>query len=231
MKKILILVAVVVAVSIVVIASTKSGYSQKTDIKGVVSIEVNIACQLILVQGNSPNLEIMGDNQAVDNVKIKINGDKLTLSTKHDLKWQRKDDIVVKIEVENIQSLEIGGAVDMKTVRTLKLDNLKMSVSGVGNIEMALECKSFRLNGSGVTNLDITGKTDELNMSISGVGNIRATEFIAKKAKVSNSGVGKANVHVTDNLDAEVSGIGSIYYTGTPNVYASVSGLGKIRRE
>lgn len=227
MKTKIFLIALVLATVIV----PKNSNAQKTELNGVNSIEVNIACQLIIVQGNTPNMEIVGDKSAIENIKTRISGNKLILSNEHDLKWQRKEDVIVKIEITDLEYLDIAGAVDMKTVRTLKLDEFVMSVSGVGNIEMALESTSFKLKGSGVTNLDITGKTNEMRMDISGVGNIRATDFIAQKAKVTNSGVGKANVHVTEKLDADVSGIGAIYYTGNPSVLASVSGLGKIGRD
>ena len=41
------------------------GYAQRINLNGVTSIEVDIACQLILVQGNEPNMEIVGNEKAV----------------------------------------------------------------------------------------------------------------------------------------------------------------------
>jgi hypothetical protein len=65
-------------------------------------------------------------------------------------------------------------------------------------------------------------------LNISGVGKIDALGFTIKNADVSNSGVGRVYVNVSDNLDANVSGLGSIKYEGNPRVDANVSGLGKI---
>lgn len=203
-------------------------FAQKKEIKGVVSIEVNIACQLILVQGNSPNLEIVGDQNTLEDIETIIKNETLIITS--DRLRQHKEDVIVKIEVADLRYLSIAGAVDLKTMHALKLDELELSVSGVGNLEMALETKSFKLSGSGVTNLDISGTANEMSIEISGVGNIRATNFVTKNANVNNSGVGKANVNVTGKLVADVSGIGSIYYSGNPLVNASVSGLGRIGR-
>lgn len=202
--------------------------AQKTQLTGVTSIELNLACQLILVQGSNPNLEIVGEESALKDVETKIRNGKLIITS--DRNNQKKKDVVVKIEISDLDELHIGGAVDMKTVRALELDNFKLSISGVGNVEMGLVADNFKLNCSGVGNVEIEGKCNSMKMNVSGVGNIDATEFEAKNADVSNSGVGKVNVFVTDDLNATVSGVGTIKYKGSPSIDANVSGLGRISK-
>lgn len=203
-----------------------SSFAQKTDLNGVTSIEINIACQLVLVQGSTPNLEIVGEESAIKDVETKIRNGKLIITS--DRNNQRRKDIVVKIEISDLKELSIGGAVDMKTVKMLDLDDFKMSISGVGNVEMGLKANFFKLICSGVGNVDLDGKCNNMKMNVSGVGNIDATEFEAQNAEVNNSGVGKVNVFVTNELNATVSGVGSIKYLGKPSVNANVSGLGRI---
>jgi hypothetical protein len=199
---------------------------QKHDLNGIKSIQLNIACQLVMVQGTSPNMEIVGDKNAIDDIEIERSGDRITLTS--DRRNQEKEDVVVKIEVNDIDFLGIGGVVDMKTVHKLVFDSFKLSVSGVGNIEMALEVQKFDLKCSGVADVELKGKANEAELNISGVGKIDALGFTIKNADVSNSGVGRVYVNVSDNLDANVSGLGSIKYEGNPRVDANVSGLGKI---
>ncbi len=204
------------------------GYAQRINLNGVTSIEVDIACQLILVQGNEPNMEIVGNEKAVAAIETKIKGGKLII--KSDRQRQRKEDVVVKIEVANLEYLGIGGAVDMKTIRTLKFPNFTLNVSGVGNIEMELVCNNFKLNSSGVTNLNLSGSANDARMVVSGVGNISASNFAIHNAEVQNSGVGRVRVNAVDRLRANVSGIGSISYEGDPLVSSNVSGIGRISR-
>lgn len=209
-------------------AGTKLGYSQRIDLSGVTSIEVNIACQLVLVQGKEPNMELVGDEKTLAAIETKIKGGKLVI--KSDLKRQRKEDVVVKIEVENLEHLGIGGAVDMKTIRTLNFPNFTLNVSGVGNIEMELVSNNFKLNSSGVTNLRLAGSANDARMAVSGVGNISASNFLIQNAEVENSGVGRVRVNAVDRLRATVSGIGSISYEGDPLVSSNISGIGRISR-
>jgi hypothetical protein len=198
------------------------------DLKGVETVDINIACQLILVQGETPNMEILGEEYLLKDIETKFRNGKIIITS--DRNWKSREDVVVKVEVKDLKQLNIGGAVDMKTLRTLSFPDFKLSVSGVGNIEMGLKSENFKLVCSGVCNMDITGGTENLRISVSGVGNINATEFEAVKADVTNSGVGKINVLVTELLEASVSGIGSIRYAGNPSVSANVSGLGTIRK-
>jgi hypothetical protein len=216
------------SIAMALLSFANSASAQKTDISGITSIELNLACQLVLVQGTTPNLEIVGDESALKDIETKIRNGKLIITS--DRNNQRKKDVVVKIEIKDLEELHIGGAVDMKTVRKLELDNFKLSISGVGNVEMALIADNFKLNCSGVGNVEIEGKCNSMRMNVSGVGNINANEFEAKNAEVSNSGVGKVNVFVTDDLDASVSGVGSIKYLGSPSINANVSGLGRISK-
>ncbi|PKP35948.1 MAG: hypothetical protein CVT98_09950 [Bacteroidetes bacterium HGW-Bacteroidetes-15] len=214
------------SLTMVLLSFANSASAQKMDITGVTTIDLNLACQLIIVQGSTPNLEIVGEESAIKDVETKIRNGKLIITS--DRNNQRKKDVVVKIEVADLKELNIGGAVDMKTVRMLEFKDFKMSISGVGNVEMGLVADNFKLNCSGVGNLDIKGKCNSMKLIVSGVGNINATEFEAKNADVSNSGVGKVNVFVTTDLNATVSGVGSIKYLGTPLINANVSGLGRI---
>lgn len=205
--------------------------AQKVDISEVTTIDVNIACQLVMVQGDSPNLEIIGEEKAVANVKTQIRNGKLILSHKKEFSRMRKEDVVVKIEVADLSRLNISGVVDMKTVRTLHFNNFHLAVSGVGNIDMNLFAEDFKLTCSGVATINLTGQANDMRVNVSGVGNVSATDFEAKNAVVSNSGVGRVQVFAHNNLDASVSGIGSIRYAGNPSVRSDVSGLGRISRK
>ncbi len=202
--------------------------SKSFDISEITVIEINIACQLVIVQGQSPNIEIVGDKKALASLETKVRNGKFIITSER--RNQQKEDIVVKIEAQNLEHLAIGGVVDMKSARKLEFPNFKLSISGVANGELQIISKTLKLACSGVCNLDIKGKTDELKMNVSGVGNIDALNLTARMADVQNSGVGRIVVMATETLDASVSGIGSISYAGEPNVRANVSGLGRVKR-
>jgi hypothetical protein len=209
---------------------SKMGYTQQKDLTGVTAIDINIACQLVLVQGKNPNMEIVGDKRAIKDIRTSISNGKLMITSNDFFESNDTDDVVVKIEVADLKQLRIGGVVEMKTLRNLEFPDFEMSISGVGTIQMGIISKNFRLKCSGVGSVELQGQCDELRMDVSGVGNVNSTKLIAKNARVTNSGVGRVSVCAEGNLDASVSGIGSIRYTGKPILQANVSGLGSIGR-
>ncbi|HZJ73513.1 MAG TPA: head GIN domain-containing protein [Perlabentimonas sp.] len=216
------------ALTIVSLGFASNGSAQDIDISDVTSIEINIACNLTVVQGINPSIVIDGNDEDVANIELIKRNKKLTVKSYK--RNQRKQDISVTIEVKNLETLALSGAVDVESIDMLEFENFRMSVSGVASGEMSLTGKRFDLDCSGVCNLDFEGKYDELEINVSGVGNINASELAARKADVSNSGVGKVSVLAIDHLKASVSGVGSISYAGNPEINTSVSGLGRIRR-
>jgi hypothetical protein len=67
---------------------------------------------------------------------------------------------------------------------------------------------------------------------VTGVGSVSNGELVSEKCRASVTGVGAAEVNVTQELDASVSGVGKISYEGNPrDVSKSVSGLGAVERK
>jgi len=65
---------------------------------------------------------------------------------------------------------------------------------------------------------------------MSGAGKLQAFKLDTKFCRIDISGIGGAEVFVTEELDVQVSGIGGVTYIGDPpRVRRDVSGLGKIR--
>ena len=62
----------------------------------------------------------------------------------------------------------------------------------------------------------------------SGRGRVVAPQFQIGTASVSISGVGNADLWVTDELKVDISGAGHVRYSGSPKVRQSISGLGSV---
>jgi Putative auto-transporter adhesin, head GIN domain len=85
------------------------------------------------------------------------------------------------------------------------------------------------LRHDGAGEVIANGRVDNLVATLAGAGELRLADLAAERATVHVSGVGKAEVNATDELDATVSGVGSIEYRGHPTVDRHISGLGDVR--
>ena len=209
-------------------AIANAGLAQSIDMSKVTAIEINIACNLTIVQGTNPSIKIEGDDEDIAHIKINTQNQKLTV--KSNKKNQHKDGVLVKIEVNSLEYLTIGGAVNIEPTSMLNFENFTLSISGVASGEINVTGHNLDLDCSGVCNLDFAGKYSVLDINVSGVGNINTSKLAARRVNVKNSGVGRVTVLAIDYLNASVSGVGSIRYAGNPKISTSVSGLGRIRK-
>ena len=91
---------------------------------------------------------------------------------------------------------------------------------------MNLNGQDLKVSISGVGKINMKGEVDTQQVDISGAGSYSAKELISRDCEVDISGAGRATVNVTDTLDIQLSGVGSVEYTGNPSVTQNISGVG-----
>ncbi|HAH31023.1 MAG TPA: DUF2807 domain-containing protein [Elusimicrobia bacterium] len=137
-------------------------------------------------------------------------------------------DHVLKLNMANNANIHPTKPIEF-IVEVVNLEGL--IVSGAGNIEAGdIWGKRLSVSLSGVGNVTVSGTADELELKVSGVGGYNGEKFKTRRAVVQSSGVGKAVVNVSEQLDAEVSGVGSVEYIGSPKVRETVSGVGSVKK-
>lgn len=157
--------------------------------------------------GAAQKIEIETDDNILPLLENTVDGNELTLDTKESINPTK---LVYRITVPSLE---------------------KMHLAGVGEAEVTgIDGKTFSASIEGVGGMKLKGKTDELTAEVSGVGGLNAEDLTAKSVKVEVSGVGGAQVHATDTLDAKCSGVGGIDYKGDPKVTKSVSGVGGVSK-
>ena len=115
------------------------------------------------------------------------------------------------------------GRVGRKIVRhgvtaTLTLPALTgVSAAGVVDGEVkGVAGGPFKVDISGVGNLELSGTCDTLDADVSGVGDLEAEELKCRIVNVEVSGVGGASVYASDKVDADIAGVGKIDIYGSP---------------
>jgi len=116
----------------------------------------------------------------------------------------------VELTLPRVNSLCISGAGSV-TYHNVNLDELTMSVSGAGHI-------------------DVAGQVNRLEADVSGAGKITACEMSVVHGRLRVSGAGSIKATVTESVMARVSGAGKIKIAGNPRERdTDVSGVGKIK--
>ncbi len=128
-------------------------------------------------------------------------------------------------------SVRLSGAGKIK-LGTVRSEEVSIRLDGAGKIWIrALTADRLQGSISGAGEVQASGKVDRQELTISGAGSMLMYAVDSRTSIVTIPGVGKANVSVSDTLEASVLGMGKVEYGGSPqHVRKRTSGIGAVVR-
>ena len=193
------------------------------------NLDIDGEYEIILQEGSNPLVTVETDENLHQYVETKLDGQ--TLKVRNIEKIQATENVRLIITYQKLEDIVLGGAAKVENRGVINSDELNIRVNGSGVIDLAINVQELDLKLGGAGSVNLRGKAEKQKMELSGAGNVAALELESKDGEVNLSGIGSAQVFVTDNLKAEVSGVGSIRFKGDPrNLQREVSGLGDIER-
>lgn len=187
------------------------------------------SCDVYITQGQTQKVVLEGQQNILDNLNLEVSGG--VLKIKYDKMVRRAETVKIYITMKTLTEASLSGSGSLVTTdRFQNLSNLKVSVSGSGNMDLDVNARDIEIGISGSGDIALQGSAEDLDVTISGSGGVDARDLAASGCSVSISGSGNATVFARDEIDARVSGSGNIRYKGdVAKVFSRVSGSGKIR--
>ena len=209
---------------------TQITFAQKTETRDLPSfskIAVTGAASITLEQGGSESAKITATNVDLADVKTVVRGNTLHVDLEGKKSYHNMN-LKIHIKVKNLEAIELGGAVNVKSSNTLKVDNFHLESHGAGDISLKVDAKKVNIELSGAGNVNISGKTNYQNIEVNGAGNIKAYDLISNVTHAELNGAGNLYVHANRELNAELNGVGNIKYKGSPSVNIEKNGMGSL---
>ena len=192
-------------------------------------LDVAGSAQVKLSQGERDQVFIAGDAEVQKGVDVDLANNRLSIRPTGGWKFWHNARLQIEVQMRQLSQLILSGASDLQAPAAIKSEKLSVSISGAGLARFDdLMVDQMRFDISGAGDGVLAGQVGELTLSVSGKGKVQAEQLRAARATVSISGIGNANLWVTDSLRVSISGIGSVEYWGQPEVRRSSSGLGSI---
>ncbi|MGC4022397.1 MAG: head GIN domain-containing protein [Cyclobacteriaceae bacterium] len=207
------------------------------------SISVNSNYAVYLKQTNKQEVSVEADPDIFALTKISVEDGVLMINV--DRKpdnpnksiWSKIDDIKLKavmkvtVSMKNIVDLQVNGGGKIISENSIASDNLSLSVSGSGSMDLDVKGNNLKTDVSGSGNIALKGYATMNDVTLSGSGSLNAFSCELEKAKVKVSGSGNCEITVSNNLDAIVLGSGTIKHKGnTKEVTKKVYGSGSVDR-
>jgi len=138
--------------------------------------------------------------------------------------------ISFEIGADSLEEIVVDGAATIQGSGTFSAASFALEINGAGSAELALNAQrvSAEINGAG--DITLSGAAEDLHITGAGAVDINTRNLIAQHATISLEGVGSAQIHAEQTLDASVEGVGSITYWGDPELTSSAAGLASVRR-
>lgn len=180
------------------------------------ALKANGVIELTLVQGTKESVTVEGDEGLQAYITIANNGNTLEIDTKKLNNKKVKGDWKLNVTVyfRSLNNLSLSTVGNVRNQGTLKLGDLKMRISSVGNTHLKLEADKFSLDASSVGNIDLAGSAKAAVLRNSSIGNIKATDFAVSKMDISNSGIGNTEINAAEITGFSSSTLGSVRNRG-----------------
>ncbi|MEO6915259.1 MAG: head GIN domain-containing protein [Chitinophagaceae bacterium] len=206
--------------------------SEEKTISAFKDVETGGNFEVYISQGELKPMKIEGDQNLLEYVEVEQTGDKLEIRTRDGYNLKSDKGIKIFLTAPVYKSIRVSGAGNIIGQGKLVNDaDLKISVSGAGDITMDVDAPSIESSVSGSGNINMKGETRDFKVRISGAGEAHCYDMKAENTDVHISGAGSADVFASVKLEAHVSGAGKISYKGSPKtVNQQVSGAGSVNK-
>lgn len=195
------------------------------------NVEVGGAAKVYVSQGDQSSVKVECDENLLSYIEVLQDDDKVTVREKPGYNLRPTSDIKIYVTSPTFHRINASGACDIIGQTKINSDDLKLHVSGAGDIQMEVDAPLLSADISGSGNINLKGQTKDVDLELTGAGHAHCYELLAENAKIDISGAGSAEIYASVKLDAEVSGAGSVTYKGNAsNVSQHVSGAGSVTK-
>ena len=177
------------------------------DASGFNVIESNIVGNIVLRQGLQYELRLEAQPNILELINTRVVNERLLLSL--DECFNSAQGITLYITLPELTEINLFGVGNVTMENDFEVDQLDVSLTGVGNIALR-------------------GLANEINLVTTGVGEIRAFNMPTDICTVTITGEGNIEVFVQDSLEVNIEGVGTVYYKGNPTITIQSGGSGSV---
>ena len=183
----------------------------------------------VILTAGLPKLSIEADEGLLDELQDK-DEDPVTLSIELPQNTNDVGEIIAYLSTPTLETITLSGNGRIASPEALPFEENTITLNGSANAQLDyLNAAFLKVNGSGGTNANLSGRTARFEAELSGGNEIDAADLIAQVVEISGSGSTNASIHADSILNFSASGSSSLKYSGNPKVNFSSSGSGSLK--
>ena len=205
--------------ALVLVITSSSVWGQESETRSIGSfsgVKVTEGIDVYLKKGDKESVRVVVTGIALNNVITEVSGSYLKVHMR-DGNYHGNVNAKVYVTYVKVDKLSASSAGSLFSEGALEADDMEISASSAGSIEVTLKANSVDASVSSAGEIQLQGKTTSLDIDASSAGQIDAYDLEAQKVSAEASSAGSLKVTVTEDLKAHASSGGSIRYHGNPN--------------
>ena len=185
---------VVIANTVYAANDKNSEVSEVRKVEAFSSTNMTSVATVHFIQSDTYSLKIEGKEEYVKNISSSVNNGCLVTGFKNKKENRsKKYGVTIYLSAPDLKKVEFTGVGSFNCKTPLKLEDVKFAIEGVGNLNVKdLTCKSLTITLEGVGDADIHVDCDRLRASVEGVGSVKLSGT-AGITDISKSGIGRVN--------------------------------------
>lgn len=195
------------------------------------SVEVSNAIDLVIEQSDKTEIIVEADDNLQKEITTKVENGVLIVACDYNSFINVKSrKVTVKMPI--IEGLQASSASSIKSMNTLKGENINVRASSAADINLSIESDIISCKASSGSSISINGKALKLETKSSSGSDINAKDLLVNDVIAKASSGGSINVHPIVSLNAKASSGGNINYNIIPkSIQKSTSSGGSIEQD
>jgi hypothetical protein len=129
--------------------------------------------EIILINGNTPQVEISTDENLHEVFAIEVVDGTLSISTTKEIRSSKKLAIFVTVS-DSLERIHVEGKAELKSLTTLNMKKVEINVMGDAEVDLKIKSDSLAINGYGKSDQRYEIHTNELILTAFEESNIKA---------------------------------------------------------
>ncbi len=202
------------------------------NLNGFSSVQINGSFTTTISQGDTYQVEIVGDENIIKNITTELSDSALYIEFKNGFSYQMDSPIHIHIQAPLWKNIALHGSGDVRSNNTIQGNQLEIQSNGSGEIQLDLKYDVVNADLNGSPDLQLAGSATSFSVQSNGSGDISADQFICNRVSLFISGSGDANVHADSILNVQINGSGDVTYSGNASIINSkMYGSGELNKQ
>lgn len=175
--------------------SSEDKVSETRSVSAFHSIELESVASVYFTQSNTYSLRVEGEKKWVNQTKCTVKDGVLLITWAEKGKKTTKNvnGLSIYISAPDLQEVTFEGVGSFNCKSRLNLKDVKFDIQGVGSLKVAdLHARNVEITLEGVGNGELTLDCDQLDASVEGVGSLTLSGK-ARSAHISKDGIGSVS--------------------------------------